>query len=608
MNRNRQLSYWLETTGSILVAALTLLCLLLFASCQNAADTPSVAEQLPLVIHHGKIKPVEEQRFKPMQIGVAYYPERRTEDQWHQDFKKMKTAGIKRIRIAEFAWSRIEANEGEFDWTWLDKSIEIAAEYDLKVVLCTPTATPPIWLIEKYPDILPVNLHGEQIKFGGRQHRCYNNKNYVDYSLKIVTELAKRYGKHPFVVAWQIDNEFGGEVKRCYCDLCKSAFQAYLKSEYRSIEELNTRWGNAFWSLDYQNFQQIHPPFIFKGELTVKNHPSLELEYSRFASKSIVAFSDKQAETIRKYTKDQLVTTNRFAYEWGDNLDSYKLSQTMDATGFDLYSTQLHQIAFYADINRSLNPENSWVLEYGTNSENLKEEMFLLQSRGVEWIYFFKFNPFPSGAEQSNESLLSITDEVTENYEVIKTWTSAMKSDEMIQLIPSGLGLYFDFESSWMHFFPAWGKYTERLLYQDYLINTVYKALFEKGLNAKIIFDPSDIDNVHSMILPLHLRYTGELENKLIEFIQLGGKVFITEDFFQKNNDNVYLTSLPLFYKEVLKIKDNNFLRKSESGQMLLMQITYGKGEVFVVNKSASVDDWKTILDQKLPTNPLTIL
>lgn len=528
----------------------------------------------------------------PMSIGISYYPERRTPSQWISDYKLITEAGIKRIRIAEFAWSSIEPNENQINWEWLDKAIALAGDFGLEVVLCTPTAAPPVWLVEKYPEVLPVDDEGRRTVFGARQHRCYNSPKYTEHSQIIVTKMAERYGKNPLIVAWQLDNEFGGEQKRCYCDNCRKEFIQFLKTRYTSIEELNKRWGNAFWSMDYQSFDQIQPPLKYTATLSLKRHPSLEMEYSRFASTGIVKYSNSQLEIIKKYS-DKPVTTNRFAYNWGDNLNSFDLNERLDAAAFDLYSDKPHEIAFYADFNRSLNAEHSWVLEYSTRSENLAQEMQLLHSRGISWLYFFKLNPFPHGQEQALSSLLTITNKPAENYYVVKNWTS--RDLNKVEMNMPYIGLVYDFESSWAYFFSVWGEYTGRLIYQDYVINTVYQALFQED-NPIEILRPDDINlNLNYLILPHQIIYHPKEEQLLFKFLENGGNIISTSDLFQKNKDNVFMNSLPKLYTDVLNIQDN-FVECTKYDDLIIAEVKYKGGLFIMINQHACLDQWKQVL------------
>lgn len=528
-----------------------------------------------------------------MQIGISYYPERRPREMWNVDFELLVDAGIKRIRIGEFAWSTLEPEEDQYDFSCFDDCIELAQRYGLQVLMCTPTATPPVWLIEKHPEVLPVNADRQRNTFGARQHRCYNTPAYKHYSEIIVEKLAARYASHPNVVAWQIDNEMGGEQKRCYCDTCREKFQHYLAEEYGDVESLNRRWMNAFWSLDYQRFDQVVLPYRYNATLMLKHHPSLELEFSRFSSASIVNFSNMQAGVIRRHNSEALVTTNRSSYAWGDNVNAFELNRELDVAGFDLYTTKKYQVAFYADMNRSLNPEHNWFLEYGTDSPDLAGEMELLESRGVQWLYLFKLNPFPSGMEQSNRALLTITGKPTDNYRVVEKWNRAREEKILLKHIAPETGIYYDFDCSWAKSLEGWGSYTDKLVYQGYTIDTVYQALYTPGKPVRIFHQPGHFEEVKSLILPQQLIYSPELESSILHFMELGGTVITTHNLFLKNKDNVFLKETPPIYQKVMKRPGEFFYDPPKKPQ----EFTYQKGRLVIVPSDAGVDDWKKILE-----------
>lgn len=211
-------------------------------------------------------------------LGVCYYPEHWPEERWEEDFKVMRALGIRYVRLGEFAWSDLEPSPGAFRWGWLDKVLDLAQGEGLAVVLGTPTATPPKWLVDRYPEILPVDREGRRRNFGGRRHYCFSSPAYREETARIVALLAERYGRHPAVVGFQVDNEFGchGTV-RCYRPSCREAFQGWLRAKYGTIDALNAAWGTAFWSQTYRDFAEVELPHLTIAEA----NPSHLLDYYR---------------------------------------------------------------------------------------------------------------------------------------------------------------------------------------------------------------------------------------------------------------------------------------------------------------------------------------
>jgi beta-galactosidase len=530
-----------------------------------------------------------------MNLGIAYYPEYNDRENWEKDFRKIHEAGIRRVRMGEFAWSLMEPRKGVFNWQWLDESIEIAARYGIEIILGTPTACPPIWLVEEYEEVLPVNKEGRRSGFGARQHRCYNSQAYIKYASLIVEELGKRYGKHANVVAWQIDNELGGEQKYCYCEHCKRTFQNYIKAKYTSVEELNRRWCNNFWSQNYENWLQIPVPMSFASDLQMKHHPSLMLEFYRFSSDSIVSFSNMQAEILRKYT-DKPITTNTDSFLFGDNVNLHELFKKLDVAGIDIYTSSAHEIGFYSDLARSLKGEKFWMMEYGTGSHKLYEEMKLIKERNCEWFCLFTYKPFKAGQEQGFKGLVTMTGEEEVNYGTIKRWAV---ENEAYDLKPfkADVGLFYDFDSSWAYSFTTWSEnIMDKQLYPKYIINTVYKSLFELNKRVEFLFEPEKIRNFKTIIIPWKIIYDEKLEEELIAFVNKGGKLVVTTDFFRKNRDNVYLDYVPKIYREAFGWEKNDFINEDESNSGgIVYSNKIGEGQVLMLSMKTSLEEWSRL-------------
>lgn len=269
-----------------------------------------------------------------MRLGVCYYPEQWPESRWEQDAQMMREAGLDYVRIAEFAWAKMEPREDAYDWDWLDRAIDILADAGLQIILGTPTATPPAWLTRAHPGIRRVDHNGRPRNHGTRRHYCPNDPTYRAYSRRIVSAMAERYGRDPRIVGWQIDNEFGGGgTARCYCDDCQAAFQRWLAAKYATIDALNDAWGAIFWSQIYNHFGQIGLP---DGTID-KPNPSQELDYYRFASDSFVRYQQEQIDILREHAPGRFVTHN-FMGLYRD-LDQFDLAETLDFISWDSYPT-----------------------------------------------------------------------------------------------------------------------------------------------------------------------------------------------------------------------------------------------------------------------------
>lgn len=255
----------------------------------------------------------QKQFFKPekmVETGVYYYPEAWNPDQWERDFKNMAAMGFEFVHMSEFAWAQMEPTEGNYDFSWLDKAVELAAKYNLKVLLCTPSATPPVWLTEKYPEVLVVKPDGQSAMHGTREHYSWSSPVYQELTRKVVAALAKHYGNDKRVWGWQIDNEPSHYGTLDYNPAAQASFRQWLKNKYKTIEALNRAWGTAFWSGIYSGFDQIEMPNVGRLISGFASPTSL-LDMKRFNADECAKFISLQNATLRKYIdKSQFVTTN----------------------------------------------------------------------------------------------------------------------------------------------------------------------------------------------------------------------------------------------------------------------------------------------------------
>ena len=237
--------------------------------------------------------------------GAYYYPEHWDESQWERDLKQMHELGFEFTHFAEFAWAQLEPQEGVYDFSWLDRAVALAAKYDLKVVMCTSTATPPVWLSRKYPEVLLKSEDGTVQDHGARQHASFASPVYRKLAYRMIEELARHYGNDSRIIGWQLDNE--PAVQFDYNQAAEEAFREFLKEKYHhNIQELNAAWGTAFWSEVYSQFEEITLP---KTAQMFMNHHQI-LDYRRFAAKQTNDFLNEQCRLIKKYAKNQWVTTN----------------------------------------------------------------------------------------------------------------------------------------------------------------------------------------------------------------------------------------------------------------------------------------------------------
>jgi len=299
----------------------------------------------------------------PILLGTAWYPEQWPESRWEADLALMQQAGIHMVRVGEFAWSRMEPSQGQYDFDWLDRAIAAAAKHGIYTVLGTPTAAPPAWLTQKYPETLRLDEQGHRADHGNRQQFNFAHPKYREFARDIAEQMAKRFGHNPYVLGWQIDNEYA-EVS--FDPATRAQFQQWLKARYGTLDNLNARWTTAYWSQTYSDWSQI--PI----EATYGN-PGLLLSWMRFVSDTWRSYQNNQLEVIRANADArQFITTNMMG--WFDGFDHYTVAQDLDLAAWDDYVGQGHldpaKNGAAHDLTRGFKGKNFWVMETQPGSVN----------------------------------------------------------------------------------------------------------------------------------------------------------------------------------------------------------------------------------------------
>jgi beta-galactosidase len=369
-------------------------------------------------------------------LGICYYPEHWPESMWAEDAKEMKELGLNYVRIAEFAWSKMEPIEGEYHFDWLDRAIETLAAAGLQVIMCTPTATPPKWLVDKYPSVLPIDINTGNVRgFGSRRHYDFSSPEYLAKALDISEVIAKRYGCHPNVCGWQTDNELAcHDTTHSGSQNAKQGFQRWCKERYSNIDNLNKAWGNIFWSMEYQTFEEIELPILAVTE----TNPSHQLAYRRYSSDKVVQFHDEMIDVIKKYSPNKFITHN-FIPMHDTQTDNYALAKNLDFVSYDNYPLGRSDLFFsemsseefkpymrtghpdfasYAfDQSRGLSKSNFWVMEqqpgpvnWALHNPRPEKGMVRLWSwqafaHGAECVCYFRWRQAPFAQEQMHAGI-----------------------------------------------------------------------------------------------------------------------------------------------------------------------------------------------------------
>ncbi len=500
-------------------------------------------------------------------LGVAYYPEQWPRSRWRTDAEMMARAGLTLARIGEFAWSRLEPEPGRFDFDWLDESIAILNQAGIQVVLGTPTAAPPAWLVEQHPEILPIGRDGRRHMFGHRRHYCPNAPAFHDATQRIVGEIALRFGRDSRVIGWQVDNEFGG---RCYCDTCWRSFQGWLAKKYGSLDNLNATWGTAFWSQTYWSWEQVPLP---QGEPWDAN-PSLALDYFRFMSNSYVRYQAVQVAVLRSRSANQFITHNLMGFKFGE-IDYGKLAADLDLVSWDNYPSldpdggRVHA-ALAADAMRGLKRRKVWVMEQQAgpvgwgqmlSPEPRQVRLWTYQAiaHGAEAVLFFRWRTARFGTEQHWHGILNADGSAGDRYRDLCRISSELR--ELWSLIEATapaaeVAILQSYDSR----FALQIQPTNPALGYETTLKQHYEPLRRLGLGIDVVADAAELDRYRIVVAPSLYIAGPEVADALSNYVRAGGTLVLAPRTAVKDHFNVTPEQpLPAWLRELCGVSVRNY-------------------------------------------------
>ena len=466
-------------------------------------------------------------------LGVCYYPEHWPEEQWAVDAARMAEIGLTWVRIGEFAWARMEPEAGRMDWGWLDRAIGVLGSHGLKVVLGTPTATPPRWMLNKHPDMLGVDAQGRVRGFGSRRHYCFSHRGYRAECARIVTLMAERYGRNPHVAAWQTDNEYGcHDTTLSYSPAALEAFRDWCAQRYQSPQALNRAWGNVFWSMDYAGFDEIGLPNLTVTEA----NPSHVMAFRRFASDEVAGFNKLQTDIIRRHS-DYPIAHNYMGRI--TEFDHFATGADLDIASWDSYPlgflsdrlevTPEHKRrfgrqgdpdfqAFHHDLYRAVGARRFggpaaggrwWIMEQQPGPVNWAPynpdplpgmarlwawEAF---AHGAEAVCYFRWRQAPFAQEQMHAGLLRPDSVAAPAYDQAAEVARELAAMPDVEAGSAQVALVFDYASAW-----AWATQPQGRDFDYFrLVFHFYKGLRRLGLNVDIL--PPDTEDLSGYKLVL---------------------------------------------------------------------------------------------------------
>jgi beta-galactosidase len=472
-----------------------------------------------------------------MELGVDYYPEHWDPKDWEPHAKLMEEMGVTVVRLAEFAWARMEPREGRYEFGWLEDAIAPLRARRIKVILGTPTAAPPPWVAAQYPETLAVNQQGIRAQAGGRRHYCFTSPKYRDLTRRIVTAMAGHFRGHASVVGWQTDNEIGGPM--CWCDQCAAAFREWLKARYGSIDAFNAAHGTVFWSQVYNDFSEVPLPRPGPGTM---DSPSLLLDHKRFHSAQVLSYHRLQVDLLRALCPNHWITHNGMGFY--DEVDYWELAKSLDRFALDFYpGTKWGQGKFNCashDYTRSLKHQPWMVMEQrsgltgwlemfnsGDRPGQLRLWTYQTVAHGADTVVYFRWRTCRYGIEQYWHGILDHHGQPGRRYRELQRVGKefAVLGDRIAgaaYVAPAGILL--DPESRWALSIQRGSPDFDPLAHA----NLWHRAFHRLHAGVEYYHPADDLSNAKVLVAPTLFLCSDTLAAKLHDWVQTGGRLVLT--------------------------------------------------------------------------------
>jgi len=488
-----------------------------------------------------------------MFFGVDYYPEQwvfpyagtadNPEGAWERDAELMTKAGINVVRIGEFSWGLCEPEEDRYDFLWLRRVMDIMAQHDIKVVLGTPTAAPPIWLAKKHPEILPIDEYGRVKHEGTRRAVCFNNDTFWNTSKRLVENMAQALGDHSQLIAWQIDNGLGGhQTEWSFNEDSRLEWQSWLKLKYETVGRLNDQLGLRCWGQIVSSFDDVPMPMYAPA----MHNPALLLDWNRFCSDAIIAFARMQADVLHEICPDHPVTVNLRALT--RKFDHFDMANVVDFVSIEsnaAIKTKSTELACDIDILRSLKktdiktPDSDcgfWVIEQKAGQVNWQDvnslvrpgviRLFTYQliSRGASGVFYYHWRQPRIGNDKFFGAVLPhhleentrIFKEISQIGEELKLLAPAIKDTKVV----ADACILYTHDNDWVLQQPMQPNKFFNLREH---IQLIYNALHDRNISVDFARPTEDLSQYKIVFAPsLHLLADGEAD-RLKLYVQNGG-------------------------------------------------------------------------------------
>ena len=476
--------------------------------------------------------------------GGDYNPEQWPEEIWAEDMRLLKEANIDIVTLNVFSWAALQPSEETYDFSKLDKIMEMVRDNGLQVCLATSTGAHPAWMAKKYPDILRTEFNGLKRKFGGRHNSCPNSPTYEKYSVRLAQKIAERYRDYNNIVAWHISNEFGWE---CYCENCEKAFRVWLKKKYQTIENVNRAWNTAFWGHTFYDWDEIVLPNLLSEhfEQDRSQFQGITVDYKRFNSESILECYKREYDALKAITPDIPITTNLMGFY--KPLDYKMWAKYMDVVSWDNYPSNEDspaQIAMSHDLMRGINGGEPFLLMEQTPSVTnwlpynalkrpgvMRLWSYQAVAHGSDSVMFFQMRRTVGACEKLHGAVIDhVGTNETRVFREVKALGAELKElgeQTLGAVTDAKAAIYFDWDNWWAIECSA-GPNCD-LKYKDEIYN-YYQALYKLNIPVDIVGPEDDLGKYQLLIAPiLYMTKTG-YDEKIRTFVKNGG-TFVTTFF-----------------------------------------------------------------------------
>jgi beta-galactosidase len=505
-------------------------------------------------------------------FGVDYYPEHWPEARWGEDARLMAEAGVNVVRLAEFAWSYLEPRPNHFDFDWLDRALNVLQSHGIQAILGTPTASPAPWVMAMLPDAYRVPESGLRMSYGNRREYCPTHPGYRERGRIVTQAMAEHYAGHPAVIGWQIDNELSG---RCYCSICRTNFQTWLREQYGSLDALNAAWGTAFWSHVYTEWSQVPAPLDTGG---VPN-PGLDLDYRRFMSDVYVRFQQEQVDILRQTCPNHWITHNFMGFGF-DQINYFDLARTLDFVAWDNYlrfcwnlnrEADAAASALSNDTMRGLKGQNFWLMEQQSGSGGWQTagvtprpgEMRLWTyqaiAHGADAIVYFRWRTTRFGTEQYWHGVLDHHGQPRRRYRELQTIGAELKRvGERVLEAESRpqVAMVLSYDTR----FAFQGQPNHNDFKYPQLFVSYYAALHRRNVGVDIVPPTADMSRYRLVVAPALYVLGQAAADNLRRYVENGGTLLTTARSGVKDEANAVVNApLPGLLAEVCGVEVDEY-------------------------------------------------